>query len=453
MVKQKGLCLLLSICLITALLSGCHPPSQQPSGKLTFLDAKGEVLLVAENEQQVYASPYRAYLDIALLEAIQATAEINQVDLTQAKDLLWSKDHTVNTALDKAVSDATAEAVKGLDGNVNIGCAITDLKGNLVAVYSTLGGNSNYALCRVSPHSSFKPLSVYAPAMEMGLINWSTLYEDSPYKQLADSDGNMQPWPANPTKTYAERKTPVADAIAGSLNTVAVKCLADLGVNTSIQFLRENFGIPLVQEQAAAENYGTEEVIGNIALGELEYGVTPVEMAGYYQVFANGGQYAAPKAVTAILDNSGQTLYSQTPQLKAVLSPATADTMNKLLQGVVSPSGTGSEAYCGDIQVAGKTGTGDNTATCWFVGVTPELSCSMLITEDTENRADTLFSMIVQNIYAAKPKLNKNFITHKNLYQIIYCCDSGLAISDKCTSIGLGYYVRTDALAPCDIHD
>jgi penicillin-binding protein 1A len=157
--------------------------------------------------------------------------------------------------------------------------------------------------------------------------------------------------------------------------------------------------------------------------------------------------------VTALLDAQGNTLYRNESASKAVLSPATADTMNKLLQGVVSPTGTGAKANCGDIQVAGKTGTGDDYDTCWFVGITPEYSCAVLMTGDTENRAPILFASAIQGIYEANPRLNKNFITHKNLYQVVYCTQSGLAIGDNCTSIGLGYYVSTDALAICNIHE
>lgn len=449
--KNKWLSLLLSVCMLLGLLAGCHPKEESPQGTLTFLDSRGNTIATADSMQAVYASPYRAYLDIALAEVINIVSAGNQLSPEEAQALLWESDLTVHTAFDKTVYDALANAAQGY-GSVNIGCAITDLKGALIAAYST-SDSDNYAAYRASPHSAFKPLSVYAPAMEKGLINWSTPYEDSPYKQLPDSNGDTQPWPANPAKTYTEKNTPIADAIAKSLNTVAVKCLADLGVTESITFLQENFGIPLTQEQQAAEEYGTEEVIGNIALGQLKRGVTAVEMAGYYQIFANGGFYEAPKAVTTLVDGSGNTVYSQSDTPKAILSPATADTMTKLLQGVVSSSGTGSQAHCGDIQVAGKTGTGDETATCWFVGVTPELSCAVLMTDDSENRADSLFSGIIKNIYEAKPKLNKNFITHQNLFQVVYCTESGLAISDGCTSIGLGYYVSTDALASCDIHD
>ena len=83
-----------------------------------------------------------------------------------------------------------------------------------------------------SPGSSIKPLTVYAPALDAGTITPYSVYEDSPYKDN---------WPKNQSNTYSGATT-VSVAVAKSLNTIAVKVLADLGVEKSFAFATEKLG-------------------------------------------------------------------------------------------------------------------------------------------------------------------------------------------------------------------
>jgi D-alanyl-D-alanine carboxypeptidase/D-alanyl-D-alanine-endopeptidase (penicillin-binding protein 4) len=99
----------------------------------------------------------------------------------------------------------------------------------------------------------------------------------------------------------------------------------------------------------------------------------------------------------------------------------------------------------------GKTGTGDNYADNWFVGVTPAYSCAVWHGQSDSNRADNLFAAVVGGLYGENSDLLRNFITHENLNQIAYCARSGHAFSNRCTRIELGYYKQTDALPVCSV--
>ena len=421
--------------------------------QISVFDRNGDALITTDTQTEIYKKEYWAYLEIALAEAAQLLADREGCTPEEGLEQLFVQGMQIYTAFDATAFDA-AKRTGALWGNAcNTATAITDLQGNLVAVCCSdkSGEPVNYARERRSPYSSFKALSVYTPAVEQGVIHWSTPYVDEPYKQIEDEEGNILDWPVNATGKYSRKNVPVYDALKTSLNTVAVSCLADVGVSNSIDFLQTKLGIPLEQEQQLVTQFGEEEIIGNIALGYLETGVTPVEMAGYYQMFANGGMYAAPRTVSRMELPDGAQYYKNVSQLEQVIRPETADTMNKLLQGVVAAGGTGEKAKCRDVEVAGKTGTGDDFADNWFVGVTPGYSIAVWHGKNSSNQAAEMFGAVVERLYDGLPDANRKFITHKNLYPIAYCTESGKAISEKCTAFDMGYYADQNALSVCDI--
>jgi penicillin-binding protein 1A len=100
------------------------------------------------------------------------------------------------------------------------------------------------------------------------------------------------------------------------------------------------------------------------------------EMVGAYGTFANKGVYTRPMYVTRIEDKNGNTISKFTPRIEEVLSEDQAYLMLNLLQGGVN-SGSGRrmrvEPYNFTNQIGGKTGTTQNHANGWFMGVTPNL--------------------------------------------------------------------------------
>ncbi len=447
-----ALLLLLVVIAVGIILFSFPNQEEAADGSVSVYDSRGNLLCTAQSANQVYESEYWAYLEIALNEAAQIYAEKEDCTLREAAEKIFTTDYRIDTAFDGQVFASAKKVEEGWSDACDTAVAITDLKGNLLAVASAgqMNGKTNFATQRRAPYSSFKALSVYTPAVEKGVANWSTVYEDSPYKQIKTNDGQLQDWPANASGKYSRKSTTVYDALRTSLNTVAVKCLEDVGVADSIEFLQKQLGIPLKQEQQVIDKYGPEEVVGNVALGYLEAGITPVEMAGYYQMFANGGLYASPRAVMKITDRDGGQVYVCRPEQKQVISAATADIMNKLLQGVVTQGGTGSMARCRDVEVAGKTGTGDDYADNWFVGVTPGYSVAVWHGQSRSNHAAEMFSDVVSDLYKDRPDASRKFITHENLKRVIYCATSGKAISEKCTMIDIGYYANKKTPQICD---
>ena len=440
-------------------LCGCESSLSESSSKtessaVTVVDKNSETLAVFESQDSVdvVAEGSEVYVKRALKDAVQIIQNAEKCTSEEAQEKLFSKEYVVHTAYDPLVYDAIhSQYQQSSIGLASFGCAVTDLKGNVCALYSA-GENSettDYSTTLLPPYSAFKPLSVYAQAVEAGLIGWSTVYEDSPYKTMVDENGEESGWPVNATQTYANANIPVYHAIAQSLNTIAVKCLKDVGVRKSIDFLMDNFGIDLSYEQNKATTEGEEEVIGNIALGYLNKGVSPLDMAGYYQIFAAKGVYKAPCTVVKICTADSKVAYKNQTEEKQVIKESTAGIMNMLLQGVVK-IGTGKAAYNSEITFAGKTGTGNSDDGNWFVGVAPEYSCAVWHGAGAEaNSCAQLFGAIMAQLCGESKKI---FELPQDLTMSIYCMESGKSAGTECSRIDMGYYAAGEVPEICDAH-
>lgn len=437
--KIISLLLAVSLCILA-----CGCAKQQTEN----IYDKNDGTIVSSDNTESLTNENAAYLDIVINEATNIISELKNIDTQSAKKLL--KNYSIYTYLDTDLVTAIATAYSETVSGASFGCAIVDLDGKLVAAYSASATkDKNFALEKMQQHSTMKPLSVYAPAIESGIINWSTLTEDSPYKVLTNSNGVKYDWPSNATGEYSYNNITTYTAIKESINTVAVKVLSDYGVNNSIAFLQKNFNLDLSYEQQKATIYGEDEVIGNIALGATMAGSTPIDMAGYYQIFANGGTYTAPTAIKQITDKSGNIVYKDEAPSTQVITAETSYIMNELLRGVAKAGGTGDDARIEGVEVAGKTGTGSAFSDNWFVGITPEYSCAVWHSHiGYTNLAAKVFSSIVTNSEVE----NTVFMTSPNVKKYIYCLDSGMLLGSGCTNAEMGYYLTDNPPKNCTLH-
>ena len=412
---------------------------------LSVYNADGELMVSLDSttidDPGAWPAESRSYLDIAITQAAQLLSQKKNISIEQAKKQLATGGYRLYTAyrpdLQQALADAYAPYA---EKDLEMGAAVTDLQGRLLAAF-TSHPDKNFATAQTPPYSAFKPLSVYAPALELGKINYASTFPDAPVTEV-----NGKPWPANATRGYQNEPVPVAYAVQRSLNTVAVRCMDAVGLENSFAFL-DNFDIDLTGEKARAESLGAADVRGNIALGYLDYGMTPVQMAGYYQIFGNGGSYAQPQSVMA-LEGPFSTVYTYSYAPRQVLSSQNAAIMNQLLQNVVTPGGTARAAYDPEKLTAGKTGTGENGN--WFVGVTPSYSCAIWHGKQLEkNTAAEIFSAVRTGF----PEETAQFPEAEGLTELIYCAESGMAATSACPQIGTGIFRSAEELPPCDIHN
>lgn len=446
--KIKNLVIVFLILNLVFTFCGCSGFSTP----LKILDAEGNTIVEYKSLSKYEKDEKNAYIQIAIDEAVEIIAEKKSLSEKTAKKQLFSGGYTIHTAYQSKIDKSLNDTCDGLDKEMNIGSAITDLNGNLIAAYSTNSkDNLNFATNPTDPCSAFKPLSVYSQAIENGVINWSSRYEDSPYKKVKGEDGQYRDWPKNASNVYTKRYAYPFQAIKESINTVAVKCLNDVGVNNSVDFLQSKLGISLVDEEYKSSIYGEDEIIGNIALGSLSKGVSVVDMAGYYQMFANGGYYTAPKAVLKIVDVSKE-IYVREVKTEQVIKATTAELMNRMLREVVTVGGTGEKARCGDIEVAGKTGTDESGDNNWFVGVSPQYSCSVWHSSQVKNMAPDIFGAVISEIYKNDSSAIKSFTYKAGLSTVAYCTETGKMAKAGCTLIRVGYFTHDNIPSLCDRH-
>ena len=210
-----------------------------------------------------------------------------------------------------------------------------------------------------SPGSTIKPLSVYTPALEAG-YHPDSILKDEPqkYYDAKNYDGTYQ------------GEVPMYQALAHSLNLPAVWLLHEIGLNKGFNKAKE-FGLSLTD----ADKYW------GLALGGLQYGESPLTMAGAYGVFANGGMYYKPHFVTRIVDATGAVIVDNTePKGRRIISQETANEMTSMMLGTFS-NGTAA-GLSPNYTMAGKTGTTEasfdatKTNDQWIIGYTPDVVIS-----------------------------------------------------------------------------
>lgn len=398
-------------------------------------------------------SGYRDYTDIAVSEAAEIIAQRKMMKREEAVEALENEKYVIETVFDKDVFESMKAAE--ITSTDNLTAAVTDNSGKLLAVYTVkekIYEHTNTATENHYPGSALKPLSVYAPALERGIITWSSAFEDSPVKKIVLANGKESDWPTNADGKYTGEDMLISEAIKRSVNTVAVKTLKRNGVGRSISFLSDNFGMDLSYEKKLNDAGEGEEILANIGLGYLAAGVDAVDMAGYYQIFATGGKYVKPYTVSKITDPEGTVIYEAEPEAVAVISEETAFIMNKLLQTVVGRGGTGADAYVSGIALGGKTGTAEteNGTDNWFVGFTPEYTCSVWHSAvHSSNRAASYFALLTKDFSRVE---NSSFLNKATVESVMLCSESGMRAGDSCTEREIGYFVSGTHPKKCEGH-
>lgn len=211
--------------------------------------------------------------------------------------------------------------------------------------------------------SSIKPIAVYAPALDAGIITPATAFEDSPFYENPN-------WPQNDSRSYSGMCL-VLRGVTSSLNTISVKTLHELGLENSYNFLTQKMGITtLVESMERGGQQYTDIAYAPLGLGELTYGLTVREMAQAYATFANNGVFREARTYTKVIDPEGNVILDNTQESHTAISEKANYYMTYMLESVVN-YGTGTPAYLKNMAAAGKTGTSNNNQTRWFAGYTP----------------------------------------------------------------------------------
>jgi penicillin-binding protein 1A len=290
----------------------------------------------------------------------------------EAKKLVGADviDLVVTTTIDqKLQKDAEAAVKRAIDVDAKLAGATQAALvayDNTGAIRAMVGGRSyvesqfNRATqAKRQPGSAFKPI-VYAAGFENG-VRPTSRFTDMPidiagYKP-ENYDGKFRGSMA------------VSEAVARSINTIAVQVSEKIGRNKVIAMARRlGVSTPFPKGEAG------------IALGAAA--VTLDEITGAYVPFAQGGRAPKRHAILKIADGRGRTLYQHKNEAPAqLLDPKVVKDVTQVLYGVMKV-GTGRSAQLDDRRAAGKTGTTNDWRDAWFIGYTPQIIAGVWVGND-----------------------------------------------------------------------
>ncbi len=447
--------------------------------------AQGEPIVTNGGKMQS-APIYSWYTEAVISDVIADLSREYGLSRSAAETMLFSGGLQIYTQMNKEAQEYL-EAYFGdyqnfptaFRNGLHMSMTVTDpLTGDLLAVVGDVGRKTknrifHYATdAKRPPGSSVKPLSVYAPALEEGVITSASVFDDVPVS-FSKRNGRYVAWPHNLPAVYSGL-TDLSRAVALSKNTVAVRVLDQLGVERSYAYLSSKLGIStLVRSRETGDGARVTDLArAPLALGQLTDGVSLHELTNAYGALASGGVYHSSRSYSVVLDRHGKVLLSQKRDSSRVFSPETAFLMTELLRGVAEDGTAASLTLKNNLPVAVKTGTSNNACDKWLVGYTPYAVAgvwcgyedgSASIPSGAEKTHMQTWDAVMSGLHRAgvfgKAKRTNVFSAPSTVTRVAYCRDSGCLPCEACRAdprgerIAYGYFLRgTEPKTVCTRH-
>ena len=409
---------------------------------------------------------YSWYTEALITDVISDLMEKYNLSYEGAQMMLYKGGLNIYTPMSpdlQRIAETVFKNYKGYISNQNgtypeASCVIINpYNSDVLAIVGGVGAkNQNRILNRATDTkrplgSTIKPLSVYAPAIEWGYINYSTVLDDVPYT-VDENDS----WPKNSPNVY-HGLIDTEYAVSHSVNTVAVKLLDTVGIRNSFDFVKNSFDFQLLND---------DNNMSPLALGQLTNGESLLKLTNSYTVFQNGGYIGKPRTYYRVEDNYGNVLLDNKSYSKRVISEETASIMNKLLTKTVKEGTAHNSSLNGVLNLAGKTGTSGKNHDKWFVGYTPYYVCGVWVGYDEPKSINTsgkspaiqLFDAVMKEAHKDKD-VNRELFMSDNIVISEYCADSGMLPCESCkldprmNRIKIGYFkAGTEPKEVCNLH-
>ncbi|MDR1568465.1 MAG: penicillin-binding protein [Streptococcaceae bacterium] len=334
---------------------------------------------------------------------------------TLASQRLRQNGYQITSTIDQSVYEAMQNAVANfgyLAGeNVQVGNVLMD---NATGAILGFVGGRDFQLSQVnhafdtirSPGSSIKPVLVYGPAIDQGLIGSATMLSNYPTNFSSGEpiyhDGNKG------TNEMMNLQT----ALNWSWNIPAYltyQTLRQKGVDVAGYMTKMGYSIPDYSIESLPMGGGAD--------------MTVAEQVNGYQTLANHGEYHQKYLIDKITDKSGTIIYQHTDKSTQVFSKATASIVNKLLEGVLNSNITthfkanlqGMNPAIGNADWVGKTGTSNDFGDSWLIvstkGVTlggwSGIDDHTPMSSNSGEMNSSYMSNLVNAIYQANPAIFK----------------------------------------------
>lgn len=366
--------------------------------------AKDEKIKINSGSGSLVERKYPYYVDAVLNEAISKYGLTQEEILTRGYRIYTELDQNLQTGLEKVNNNKSLFPKGKGDSIVQSGSVLMDPASG--GVRALVGGRGEHVFrgfnratqLKAQPGSTIKPLAVYTPALLEGYTFDSELIDEP------TSYGDYKP--ENFSKTY-QGKVQLYKGLEESLNVPTVWLLNKIGLEKGLDSLKA-FGVPVEKEDRNLA----------IALGGMNKGISPQQLANAFSAFPNGGKRNDSHLITKIVGPTGNILAEREPKSTKVTSKEIADEMTSMLLNVVE-SGTGKNAHIPGVQIAGKTGSTqlpysdiNGTKDQWMVGYTPNLVAAIWIGYDQTDRKHYLPSSSSGNVVPIFKEIMKESLPH-----------------------------------------
>ncbi len=431
----------------------------------------GTVTTIGEDASQ---EVYSWFVDTVLEDVAQAMAHRDGIEWNSETKKLYKKligqggyhiyttlDYDVQQNVDKIYQDLEqipeTKSVQQLQSGIVI---IDNVTGDIVAMAGGVGNDKGFddwncaTDAKLQPGSSLKPLTVYAPAFEMGVISPATVIKDLPLKYIPveseDEEKEAKPvsFPKNDDKRYSYSRT-IKGGLIDSVNAVSVNTLDKIGLTYSFNFAKDKFRISTLTNRFvnSAGTVFSDIDWSPLGMGAPTHGVTVRDMAAAYATFANEGVYRSARTFLKVYNSDGKVVLENGQLSERILSEKAVNYLNYCLDAAVA-GGTGHQADFEGQDICGKTGSTSGWKDRWFCGYTNYYTaavwCGYRTPEEIKmvhggNPASQLFKKVMQPVHKGLKRVplydDSEFVTVK------ICMDSGKLATDAC-----GKDVRTEKL-------
>lgn len=332
-----------------------------------------------EDDLEIEINSY--FVDALIDQVINDLAEKYNLSASLASTMFYNGGFKIYATVNPKIQSKMEEVYLDIDtyfpqtvkkdngDKVHVQSAMTvmDYSGHIVGIVGGAGEKTaNRGLNRATdsprqPGSTMKPIGVYALAIEKDIVNYTSSVLDKPIKNYyADGKSGPKEWYG-----YYKGTVRLNYAIRKSMNTIPVRLLQEIGIDTSYDFLVNKLHCKHLVE--------ADKNLAALALGGTNYGITTTESAAAYAIFGNQGVYHKPTTYYKIERPNGEVVLKYDETGEQAISPASATVMNHLLQEVVYGSegtGRGIAGY-NSMKAYAKTGTSSESNDLWMVAGTP----------------------------------------------------------------------------------
>jgi penicillin-binding protein 1B len=360
--------------------------------------AKAEPLRLSDADVDASEAPY--FVDLVHDQLVQ---RISDQDLAHQSLRIYT---SLDPDLQSAASEAVDIGMKNVDEILrklhaksatpytHPQVALVALNPHTGQILALVGGRNysasqlDHAVAKRPTGSIFKPF-VYATAYNSSL-NGTSLGESGVFTAATHLNDEAADYSDGAGGTYTPR-----NLISGYRgNVIAAYALAH-SLNAATIQLAQMVGFGNVAALARASGITSARGTPSVAIGT--YSATPVDMAGAYTVFANGGVHLTPWMLASVRNANGDIVSDYAPEAKQVMDPRAAYLTQSLLEDVMNyGTAAGVRGRGFSAPAAGKTGTSHDA---WFAGYTSNLICIVWVGNDDY----TTLPVQLQGAYAAAP--------------------------------------------------